>query len=779
MFVVMARRIRIQYPGAVYHVKARGNHGQAVFGDDKDQKVFLETLGGSCQKTGWCLHGYDAAGRRTNDVYLGVATNRFTYSAANDLLTLTDGNNHTTSWNYDQYGQVTNKVDAGSTEVLRYAYHANGWLTNRWIKEKGNTAYAYNAAGNLTQVQYPTTTNGNITLSYDALSRVTSMLDGVGTTGYTYDGQGRVLTEDGPWSSDTVTFTYTSRLLSSLAVQQPNESPWHQTFGYDAARRLSTLTSPAGTFNYSYSGPGNLVTNLSLPNSGAITNAYDNVARLTKTCLRTSGGSVLNSHAYAYNAAGQRTSQTRTDGSYVSYTYDAIGELLSAAGKESGGVTNRFNEQFSYVYDPAGNLSYRTNKALLQTFTVDSRNELTNVARANTLTVAGTSSSAASSVKVNGTSAYLYGDNTFALDGFSLADGTNTFTAVATDVLGRADTNAVSVYLPASMSLTYDRNGNLTSDGRRAFDYDDENQLIRVTVTNAWKVEFVYDAGLRRRVRTEYVWQNAWVTNQVMRYVYAGNLVLQERDGNNVPLVAYTRGRDLSGTLQAAGGVGGLLGRSDLTQVTPQHAYYHADGNGNVTALVNGSQALVAKYLYDPFGNILSKSGPLCDANTYRWSSKELHQNSGLVYYGYRLYEPNLQRWLNRDPFEEEGGINLYRFVLNTPLTFYDDYGDQPIPALESDNPPSPSPKPAPKPTKPPPLPPAPPSPPPGKYAGDATCEWATSGDTVNLKERFGVTFHTKKVDISVGVSCTQQCVGGDFKGVGCLFTCRFRPKGW
>ena len=54
----MARPIRIQYPGAVYHVVARGNHGQAIFGDNTDRKVFLETVGETCQKTGWRIHAY-------------------------------------------------------------------------------------------------------------------------------------------------------------------------------------------------------------------------------------------------------------------------------------------------------------------------------------------------------------------------------------------------------------------------------------------------------------------------------------------------------------------------------------------------------------------------------------------------------------------------------------------------------------------------------------------------------------------------------------------------
>jgi type VI secretion system secreted protein VgrG len=69
----------------------------------------------------------------------------------------------------------------------------------------------------------------------------------------------------------------------------------------------------------------------------------------------------------------------------------------------------------------------------------------------------------------------------------------------------------------------------------------------------------------------------------------------------------------------------------------------------------------------DPFGNILSKSGPLSDANTYRFSSQEYHQNSGLLLYLRRAYDPNLQRWLNRDPIEEAGGINLYCFTDNDP----------------------------------------------------------------------------------------------------------------
>ena len=60
-------------------------------------------------------------------------------------------------------------------------------------------------------------------------------------------------------------------------------------------------------------------------------------------------------------------------------------------------------------------------------------------------------------------------------------------------------------------------------------------------VTNVWRSDFVYDGKMRRRERIEYAWNgSAWATNGVTLYVYDGNLVIQERDGNNLPKATYT-----------------------------------------------------------------------------------------------------------------------------------------------------------------------------------------------------------------------------------------------
>ncbi len=106
-------------------------------------------------------------------------------------------------------------------------------LTNRWTPAKTNTVYRYDAVGNLTNTDYAVSTD--IELSYDALNRPTNMVDAVGTTRFTYNVNGLLDSEDGPWADDTVSYGYnTGRLRSSLTLQQPNASAWIQSYLYRA-----------------------------------------------------------------------------------------------------------------------------------------------------------------------------------------------------------------------------------------------------------------------------------------------------------------------------------------------------------------------------------------------------------------------------------------------------------------------------------------------------------------------------------------------------------------
>ena len=564
-------------------------------------------------------YGYDEALRKTAETNANNEVLLYTNNAAGDLLSLTDGKSQTTKWNYDEYGRVTNKLDQASVEILRYKYDPDSRLTNRWSAAKTNTYYRYDPVGNLTNIDYPV--SPDISFAYDALNRVTSMVDAAGTTAYGYAAGGQLWTEDGPFASDTVTNYYFNRLRTNLSLAQPT-GVWTNRFVYDAAKRLTNVTSPAGSFAYLYpaSSGQHLVSRLSLPNTSYLTNTFDTVARLTGTWLKNSTNGTLNSHAYTYNAGNQRTRQTFTDASTYDYYYDGIGQLTNADSSVAA-------QDRKYVYDAAWNLNYRTNNTTLNTFKVDGKNQLTNA------------------------------------------------TPVGTQ--------------------TYDGNGNVTfSAGTvQGYAYDDENELVNwyyydggvngngsPTSPADLRTELVYDGRGRLRKRIEYdVSADAWHVVSETRYVYDGMRVIQERDGNNTPTVSYTRGTDLSGSLEAAGGIGGLLARSHAYQSGSgnwtNHNCYAADGNGNVTYLLTSSQGLGASYKYDPYGNLITSSGTLATANVYRFSSKEWHANSGLVYYGYRWYSQNVQRWLNRDPIGEYGGINLYAYVHNRPAGTIDPFG--------------------------------------------------------------------------------------------------------
>ena len=377
------------------------------------------------------------------------------------------------------------------------------------------------------------------------------------------------------------------------------------------------------------------------------------LARLTDTSLRDAGNGLLNRHGYVLNAADQRTKVSRTNSAatawngYGIYTYDAAGEVRTARAYDGSGAAVA-SENFDYGYDAGWNLLKRTNNTAVTPYVIHVLNQISN----------------------DGGSSWVHG-----------ANGNLTFRPNA-----------------GSSDLSYA--------------YDAENQLLSVVLANTSKIEFTYDGLGRLRIRKDYTWATpggTWLLSGETRYLYDGMLLVQDRSSANNPLVTYTRGTDLSGSLDGAGGIGGLLSRGVHATTSPYavstSAYYHADGNGNVTLLVgSGSPSVKAYYKYAPFGQTLASGGSLASDNVMRFSSKPVMGSSGLYYYGYRFYDPTSQRWLNRDPLEDEASVvylvnglqvfdvesqligvsgpfelwsdsNLYTFVGNNSVKFIDPFG--------------------------------------------------------------------------------------------------------
>ena len=91
--------------------------------------------------------------------------------------------------------------------------------------------------------------------------------------------------------------------------------------------------------------------------------------------------------------------------------------------------------------------------------------------------------------------------------------------------------------------------------------------------------------------------------------------------------------------------------------------------------LTSVNKDTVALYDYDPYGRIVSSSGSYSGYNRYRFSTKWDEYEAGFSYYGYRHYSPDLGRWITRDPIGERGGLNLYGFVGNEPVSMVDKLG--------------------------------------------------------------------------------------------------------
>ena len=159
--------------------------------------------------------------------------------------------------------------------------------------------------------------------------------------------------------------------------------------------------------------------------------------------------------------------------------------------------------------------------------------------------------------------------------------------------------------------------------------------------------------------------------------------------------IRYHWGKDLSGTIGGAGGVGGLIyltisnaqpstfnlstfqrSRGTRDSSTPQLYIPYYDNNGNILGYRDAQGNVVASYTYDAFGNTISQSGPMSDFFRHRFSTKYFDPETGLYYYGYRYYSPVLMRWLTRDPIEESGGVNLYAMCGNNAIECFDILGN-------------------------------------------------------------------------------------------------------
>ena len=611
-------------------------------------------------------YGYDSAGRLSTVTNPNQEVTQVSYDVPHRRVSLTDGRNHTKWWGFDMYGRQVAETNANGVVVRTNGYDANSNLTAEWAAAKGLTTFSRDNNGNVLSIHYPLST---INFTFDLLNRLASMSDGLGSHTFSYTNFGAfdsaLASESGPLGA--ISYDYYGPNLASISI-----GAWTESITRDAALRPATISSFSKNFTYSYNGAGRQLASLAMPGS-TTTCGYNDYGQPNLIQVQ-AGGQTVDYHGYDWNLNGWITAAHRLGGITVNYGHDDIGQLTSAQAFEPNGSTLRRNEDLSYTYDASHNVATRTAHTLTQTFTSDALNQLSTITRSGTLTVSGSITGAVATLGVNGQSAAIYSDGTFATtSGLTLRDGNNMFVTTGSNSSGALVLSTISSnQLPMTVNFSYDLNGNLTSDGQRVLEYDDANRLTAVTVSNLYRTEFSYDGLGRRRIVRDYTWSSGnWQLAGETRYVCDGYLPVQERDASGNVLVTYTRGLDLSGTFGGAGGIGGLLARTDSNG----SSFYHADVAGNISSLTDSSGNAVARYLQDPFGRALGMWGPLAGPNVMRAFSMPYYEQGDMIGYALRFYGPGPHRWLNEDPIREAGGANLHQFVGNNPMSNVDPLG--------------------------------------------------------------------------------------------------------
>ena len=477
-------------------------------------------------------------------------------------------------------------------------------------------------------------------------------------------------------------------------------SAFSLSFAYDPASRLHTVSSGASSATYSYLANSTLVEQITFRDGTTTrmttTKTYDNLNRLTRISSVPSVSSVV-SFDYAYNSANQRFAVTNADNSRWAYGYDALGQVTSGRKYFQDGTVIP-GQQFDYSFDDIGNRKatvtggdqWGANRRYAS-YSANALNQYTQRTVPGFVDLIGSATNRAT-VTVNNIPASRYGDyfrvetpvnnNTGAVwltltNLAVLQQGTNA------DIVATNIGHTLMVQSPEA--FVHDADGNLSQDGRWTYTWDAENRLLSVvsrtdTSTNSWlKLDFGYDFQGRRISKTVSTWNvtsNLWSPVSSLRFVYDGWNLLAILNSDLSLLSSFTWGLDLSGSMQGAGGVGGLLMVSEISnsQITNHFAAY--DGNGNVAALVKATDGMVsAQYEYGPFGELLRKTGPMARMNPFRWSTQYSDDESDLVMYPTRPYNPSAGRWLSQDPIGERGGFNLFAFVGNAPVAFVDPFG--------------------------------------------------------------------------------------------------------
>ncbi|MGO4703878.1 RHS repeat-associated core domain-containing protein [Dyella sp. 2RAB6] len=517
---------------------------------------------------------------------------KFSYQG-NDLSTVTDALGRVTTFQVDALGRTFATIDPLGRAAVN-VYDTNGWLKSATGPDGQVVSYQYDNEGHLTQVLLPN--QGTVAYQYFPGYLLKQRVDAMGQPeGWTYDSAGNVLSYTDRKGQVTA---YASRdALGRFTKLTYADGATITADIYDSIGRLKQFTDSA---------------------YGTVTRSYDDFDRLTGES--TPQGVV----AYSYYANGLRKTMSAASQALVSYQYNDNDQLQSLT---------QGSEAVNFTYDAANRRqTLMLPNGIKATYSYDDANELVGLTYATAGNVA-------------------IGDLSYTYDAMGQRTGRSgsfisNLRSNATAQSGQFDLNNRQTQFNGQ-SLTYDANGNLTSDGTSTYVWNARNQLVQVKQGAATVASYSYDSMGRRVAKT--------IQGVATSYLYDGPNAVQESAGGVVNPI-------LTGL-----NVDERFARNDVGG----RSYFLADAVGSTVALTDSNANVLQRYSYDSYGNA-SMTGAF--TNPYQFTGRE-NDGGGLYYYRARYYAPAMGRFISEDALGMAAGLDGYAYADNNPVSIIDPSG--------------------------------------------------------------------------------------------------------
>ncbi|MFN6337784.1 MAG: RHS repeat-associated core domain-containing protein, partial [Cyanobacteriota bacterium] len=548
------------------------------------------------------------------------------YNSKGELIKITAPGNLVTQFAYDDRGRLIKETDP-LNQVVEYSYTGSLPFATAVRDQNGKkTDYVYNSAGELIKVVQP---DGSAVQYERGLSGdVIKVIEASGDTfQFQYDAKGNI-TKKAFQDGTSQQFTYRADGLLASIIDAKGTT----TFEYDSTNRLQKITDAKQRFvAYTYDSQGRR-SSLTTETGHRVNYEYDTKGRLAKLTDKNGQMQV----AYSYDTDGRLSKETNGNGTSTLYGYNLADQLISITNYSATGSINSYA---NYTYDAIGQQSSVTTADGKWAYQYDATGQLIKAVKD-------------------------YSDaNLVDLDlRYNYDSAGNRSSSTVNGSLTSYTVNQLNQYTQVGdKSYQYDADGNLTriAGGGQVwtFGYNSENRLVSATTPHG---SFVYDydaLGNRSAVVT-----NGQRTDFLMDPFGWGD-VIGEYNAAGAPTANYLHGIGLVSQVKTGG----------------EAFYYDSDAIGSTIGLSDKTGVYKNQYSYLPFGESLSKSEATANPFEYVGQWGVMDDDSGLDYMRARYYTPSTGGFMNRDPMGQEGGLNLYSYAINKPISFIDPEGTTPL----------------------------------------------------------------------------------------------------